>query len=210
MYIQLDIMNILYYFLSYMRILPRKAGQYLIDKYNGIANHSAIRMTDVPLGRKVWNHVENLYLEPTEILPGIYLGNAYNASNFATLNMLNIKTIVNVSSEIPNFFENSSSIRYFKIPIIDNADNHITEYIRSSIDFIDLHGPYDENNCILIHCYMGSSRSASIVLLYLIYKYEYTYEAALRLLKAKRPIVNINTNFLKDIHDFFNDEPLLL
>jgi protein-tyrosine phosphatase len=167
-------------------------------------------MIELPMTKKVWNHFENLYLHPTEILPGIYLGNAYNASNYKTIERLNIKTIINVSKEIPNFFEKNTTIKYLQIPIKDDSENHITEFIRPTLEFLNLHEPYDENKSILIHCYMGSSRSASIVLLYLIYKYQYSYNAALELLLSKRPIVNINTNFLKDIYDFFNEEPLVI
>lgn len=203
-------MNIVYYIASYIRILPRKAGQFIYNKYYGIPHYNTNRMIELPLSKKVWNHVENLYLEPTEILPGLYLGNAYNASNYKTIEKLNIKTIVNVSKELPNFFEKNTSIRYLQIPIKDDSENHITEFIHSVLDFLDQNGPYDKNNSVLIHCYMGSSRSASIVLLYLIYKYQYSYNAGLELLRSKRPIVNINTNFLKDIYDYFNEEPLII
>lgn len=203
-------MNIVYYIASFMRILPRKAGQFIYNKYYGIPHYNTNRMIELPLTKKVWNHVENLYLEPTEILPGIYLGNAYNASNYKTIEKFNIKTIVNVSKELPNFFEKNTSIKYFQIPIKDDSENHITEFINSVLEFLDKNGPYDEHNSLLIHCYMGSSRSASIVLLYLIYKYQYSYDAGLELLRSKRPIVNINTNFLKDIYDFFKEEPLII
>ena len=203
-------MNILYYIASYMRILPRKAGMFIYNQYYGIPHCNTNRMIELPITKKVWNHFENLYLHPTEILPGIYLGNAYNASNYKTIERLNIKTIINVSKEIPNFFEKNTAIKYLQIPIKDDSENHITEFIRPTLEFLNLHGPYDDNNSILIHCYMGSSRSASIVLLYLIYKYQYSYNDALELLLSKRPIVNINTNFLKDIYDFFNEEPLVI
>ena len=191
MYITTKYMNIIYYIASYMRILPRKAGQFIYNQYYRIPNYNTNRMIELPLTKKVWNHVENLYLEPTEILPGIYLGNAYNASNYKTIERFNIKTIINVSKELPNFFEKNTTINYLQIPVKDDSENHITEFIRPTLDFLDLHGPYTENSSLLIHCYMGSSRSASIILLYLIYKYQYSYNAALELLRARRPIVNM-------------------
>ena len=58
----------------------------------------------------------------------------------------------------------------------------------------------DEN--ILIHCYMGSSRSATIVILYLMDKYKMTLEKAIHLIKQKRDIININTRFLENLQDY--------
>ena len=53
---------------------------------------------------------------------------------------------------------------------------------------------------------MGSSRSASITLAYLIYKYNFTLNNGLKYLKKKRDIINININFINDIKEFFNIE----
>ena len=50
---------------------------------------------------------------------------------------------------------------------------------------------------------MGSSRSASIILAYLIYKHNYSLNDALLFLKNKRNIVNINVNFINDIKTYF-------
>ena len=43
-----------------------------------------------------------------------------------------------------------------------------------------------KNENILIHCYMGSSRSATIVILYLIDKYKMSLEKAIHYIKQKR------------------------
>lgn len=50
---------------------------------------------------------------------------------------------------------------------------------------------------------MGSSRSASIVLAYLVYKYKYDINKAIEFIKSKRNIVNINLNFIDDIRNYF-------
>jgi protein-tyrosine phosphatase len=46
---------------------------------------------------------------------------------------------------------------------------------------------------------MGSSRSAILVIYYLIKKYQMSMDEALHFLKEKRSIVNINNNFIKDV-----------
>ena len=49
---------------------------------------------------------------------------------------------------------------------------------------------------------MGSSRSATIVILYLIDKYKMSLEKAIHYIKQKRDIININTKFLENLQDF--------
>ena len=55
---------------------------------------------------------------------------------------------------------------------------------------------------ILIHCFMGSSRSASCVILYLMNKYEMTFEESYNMIKKLRPIVNPNTSFVKQLKNY--------
>ena len=111
-------MNTIYYLISYLRIIPRKTAIAAYNYYYGIKHLPAIRMEKLPLTNRVWNHITNLYIEPTEILPGLYLGNAYNASNYSTIQYYNIKNILNISKELPNYFENNTDITYKKIEII--------------------------------------------------------------------------------------------
>jgi protein-tyrosine phosphatase len=249
-------MNLLYNLYSYLRIIPYKSIEYIKNYINGVTVPHTHRLYEVPVSKRITNHITNLFLEPTHIIDNIYLGNAYNASNYATISKYNIKHIVNVTKEIKNYYEqqnnlpNNSSgdfyddinnveikdfnnvsngnnvsisvynyntynnVTYLRVPIYDDSTYHITDYIKESLEFInnahstncneDSVGSCDGN--ILIHCYMGSSRSASIVLAYLIYKYNYSLEHALLFLKNKRNIVNINVNFINDIKTYFSLE----
>lgn len=196
-------MNSIYYLASYLRIIPKKACTGLYNYYYGLENYPTERMETIPKYHSILNHVASLYLEPTEIVPGLYLGNAYNASNYLTLEHYNIKHIINISSELPNAFPNY--FNYLQIPIKDDNQNHIYEFIPEIIEFLD-RIDISPNNSVLIHCYMGSSRSASVVLLYLIHRFKFSFEHALQLIKAKRPIVNINKNFLEDIQAYFDED----
>ena len=196
-------MNTVYYVVSYLRILPRKTAMAIMNYCYGIIPAPAIRMEILPLNKRVWNHVHNLYIEPTEIVRGLFLGNAFNASNYSTLTTLGIMRIMNISMDIPNFFE--SSIEYLNIPIQDDNNHHILPWIPKIITFLDLHYGQDSNispcelEPLMVHCYMGSSRSASVVCIILMHIYGYTKDSAIALLKEKRSIVNMNINFLNDI-----------
>ena len=245
-------MNFIYHIYSYLRIIPYKGIEYIKKYVNGTPFHHTERLYDIPARKRIINHITNLFIEPTHIIDNIYLGNAYNASNYAIIKQYNFNYIINVTKEIKNYYEqqnidfysdinnveiknvptsifsstetsitiydNYCDIKYLRIPIYDDCTNHITDYIKEAMDFIDdatrnntenntgnNTGNNTRNNTgnILIHCYMGSSRSASIVLAYLIHKYDYSLSDALLFLKNKRNIVNINVNFVNDIKTYF-------
>lgn len=235
-------MNFIYHIYSYLRIIPYKSVEYIIKYVSGTHNAHTERLYTIPTRTRITNHITNLFLEPTHIIDNIYLGNAYNASNYATISKYNIAYIVNVSKEIKNYYEQEyksgdfyddvnnieiknvpmrtinmpfdtsisiydggggyGDIKYLRVPIYDDCTYHISNYIKEAIEFID-NASNNKNGNILIHCYMGSSRSASMVLAYLIYKYNYSLSDALLFLKDKRNIVNINVNFIDDIKTYF-------
>ena len=52
---------------------------------------------------------------------------------------------------------------------------------------------------ILVHCFMGSSRSATLVVLYLMKNHHMTFDDAYKFIKEKRNIVNLNTKFAQEL-----------
>lgn len=51
------------------------------------------------------------------------------------------------------------------------------------------------NKIVLVHCMAGASRSASVIIYYLIKYHNFSFDHALTHVKEKRPIVNINKWF---------------
>lgn len=194
-------MNAAYYLVSYLRVIPRKTLTFLYNYYNGIPKNNPTRMEDVSDFTAFFNHIQNLIEEPTEILTGIYLGNAYNSCNYSTFEYYNIKNVINVSDDLPNYFEDQS--RYLNIKIKDDSQHHIYDYIDTILHFFNEIQPIDKDNAVLIHCYMGSSRSACVILLYMVHFCGYGVDSALKVIKEKRPVVNINKNFLEDLNRWF-------
>ena len=58
---------------------------------------------------------------------------------------------------------------------------------------------------ILVHCQAGMSRSASCVIAYFISEHNLSYFEAIKLVKAKRPIVCVNLTFAKELMKFEED-----
>jgi len=134
---------------------------------------------------------------PTHIIDNIYLGSAFNAASYYTLKELKIKTIFNITKEISNYFKDDFT--YVRYNLYDNNKEHIRTYLKDAYKKIRKHQRKEKDNNILIHCFMGASRSATIVIFYLMKRYNYTFDEAFAFIKSLRPIVNPTFRFAKDI-----------
>lgn len=135
-----------------------------------------------------------------EIIPNkLYLGPGRVATqNPQALEDLGITHIVNacqLKCEYPEKF-------YYKHlkKLEDNYDATIAEYIPEVHAFIDK--ALSENGKVYCHCREGKSRSASLVISYLMKTKDLTYDQALAYLKKKRPIVQPNVGFEMDLRKY--------
>ena len=98
---------------------------------------------------------------------------------------------------------------YVNYDIYDNNKDSISEHLGDAYQSIkkiqENTNKEEKESNILIHCYMGSSRSASLVLYYLMKNGTnsqgtlMTHEEALNFLKNKRPIINPTFRLTKDL-----------
>ena len=133
------------------------------------------------------------------ILPNLYIGNKESSQNISFLKEHNIKLIINCSKNLK--FIELDDIEKIRIPIDDNRifkNYDIFKYL----DCLETIEKYrKENKNILVHCFMGSQRSATIILLFLIKKLNYTYEQGFNLIKYKRPICFCPFNNFNHVFD---------
>lgn len=168
-----------------------------IDKY---ANEKDSRRILPEVG--LYTEFSFFFSSPTPIVDNIYLGSAFNAASYDTLIEYNISVIINVTKEISNYFPDD--FNYIKYDLYDNNEHSILEYLNDAYKKIK-HHQHNTTGNILVHCYMGRSRSASVVIYYLMRscyndKGElYSFDEALEYVKNKRPIVNPTFRFTKDL-----------
>lgn len=130
--------------------------------------------------------------EPVEILKHLYLGSEIHASQREVLERLGITSIVNVSRNIPNFFENT--FHYKSIPVDDTYTADIGKWFEEAAKFID--SVKNSKGRVLVHCQAGISRSATICLAYLISRYRLRLDEAYEYVKKRRSIISPNFNFM--------------
>jgi protein-tyrosine phosphatase len=141
----------------------------------------------------------SLYTDATLVLPNIYLGNIYNARNYYKLVDINIGLVVNCTEEISDYFPDS--FRYIRAPIRDSSGSSISLYIDNIVDMVYNFLKENPNKSVLFHCYMGSSRSASFLLAYMVKYMDIDLESATKFIKELRPIVNINSSFYRELKE---------
>ena len=157
------------------------------------------RLHDKPFIQSIYEHVSAPIRAMVYITDNIYLGNAYNASNYTYLMENNIKCIVNATDEIDNYFENTHKITYMKLSgVIDNSTSSMKNYFNDFIRFVT----ENKDSKTLIHCYMGSSRSATLVVLYLIYFKMFYIDDAIKFVEDKCYRVNINIIYIKELEEY--------
>lgn len=133
----------------------------------------------------------------TQIIDGLYLGCDEGANDELMLDQLNIKKIVRVGEELS--MRNPDKYDYMNIDIYDHNDENIYQHFESSFNFIDKALIKKEN--VFVHCKFGISRSATIVISYIIQKFKYRTNEAMAFISSKRPMINPNKGFIKQLNE---------
>ena len=129
----------------------------------------------------------------------LYLSNYKAASNISELEKNNIKYIINCSGDV---CENVCNyINYLTLYLKDNTKENIECVFYKCIDFINK--CKKENKKLLIHCFQGISRSATIAIAYLIYNNKMNVDKAFNFIQKKRKIINPNLNFFLQLELFY-------
>eukprot|EP01029_Cantina_marsupialis_P002186 TRINITY_DN11992_c0_g2_i1.p1 TRINITY_DN11992_c0_g2~~TRINITY_DN11992_c0_g2_i1.p1 ORF type:complete len:261 (-),score=56.07 TRINITY_DN11992_c0_g2_i1:277-1059(-) len=139
---------------------------------------------------------------PSEIIPGIYLGNGDQACDRAVLDKFNIRSVVNCTNSVENKFETDPAFSYFRCRLHDDCFMDLTKYINEACDFVIDQYNKEDSGAILIHCKYGVSRSATVTMASLIRLKGMSLRDAYILTKEKRPVIAPNPNFWKQLFKF--------
>ncbi|KAF7366183.1 Dual specificity protein phosphatase 12-like isoform X1 [Mycena venus] len=139
----------------------------------------------------------------TEILPNLFLGSEAGARNLEMLRKRGITHILTVMVDpVPRGATAAEDgFRRMQIPVQDWPDQELMTYFKDANNFIDA-ARVTAQEAVLVHCYQGVSRSATIVAAYLMASHPPLHDddsAALAFLRARRPIVHPNSGFLAQL-----------
>ncbi|CAI9113733.1 OLC1v1014393C1 [Oldenlandia corymbosa var. corymbosa] len=139
--------------------------------------------------------------KPSSISSSLFIGGALAARSLYTLQHLGITHILCLcaneigqsDSQFPELFE------YKNFCVYDNEDTIISDIFKEAHDFID--HVEQKGGKVLVHCFEGKSRSATVVLAYLMLRKNYTLLEAWNTLKRVHRRAQPNDGFAKILLD---------
>lgn len=139
---------------------------------------------------------------PTAVMPYLYLGAKKDASNADELAELGIKFILNCTTDCPNYHESSNAggLSYYKIEVLDTWGQSINKHFVKADEFIEK--ARTSGGKVLVHCNAGISRSATIVIAYLMKKQDWSLDRAYSMVRSKRPQVSPHVDFYNALQNY--------
>ncbi|XP_035467777.2 dual specificity protein phosphatase 13-like isoform X1 [Scophthalmus maximus] len=146
-------------------------------------------------GKRFGNHVD-------EVWPNLFIGDMSVANDRYSLWKLGITHVLNAAHgrmycQGSHDFH-GSTVDYYGVPADDSPSFDLSPYFFPSADYIQ-NALNTTGARVFVHCAVGVSRSASLVLAYLIIHHRYTLLEAINKVKERRWIFP-NRGFLKQLH----------
>lgn len=125
----------------------------------------------------------------SEILPNFFLTSliGVNKTNLEKNGIFNVISVINYDIKFPLEF------KHLHFSLADSPEVDISQIFSETFDFID--ACLTSNQKIVVHCQAGISRSASVVIAYVMRKQKMTFDTAYKVVKSKRSIINPNFSF---------------
>lgn len=133
-----------------------------------------------------------------EILPGLFLGAIEDSQLIDSLRKNDIKYILSIHDFAEPGDINEITYKCIKIDDSQNAD--ISQYFQECIEFI--HNARINSQNILVHCFSGKSRSATICIAYIMFNIRLNFLDAFNCVRTRRRMVFPNFGFQKQLKDF--------
>ncbi|TRY54137.1 hypothetical protein DNTS_034822 [Danionella cerebrum] len=141
--------------------------------------------------------------ELTPVLPFLHLGNERDAQDLDLLRQRGIGFILNVTTQLPLYHQQLGIFSYRRLPASDSSRQNLRMYFEEAFEFIE--EAHQSGHGILVHCQAGVSRSATIVIAYLMKRTWMSMTDAYKFVKSRRPIISPNLSFMGQLLEFEED-----
>ncbi|XP_036400673.1 dual specificity protein phosphatase 19-like [Megalops cyprinoides] len=173
------------------------SGRRIIETWKGSTVH--VVEDTVPPGTACGYVQDNTWdLQVGLIQPHLLLASQDAAQDFGTLRKYKVSHILNVAYGVENTFP--ELFIYKTLSILDLPDTVITSYFQECFQFIEQ--AKAEKGVVLVHCNSGVSRSAAIVIGYLMSTDGRAFDDAFAAVKLARPAICPNPGFLEQLKNY--------
>ena len=131
------------------------------------------------------------------ICDNIYLGDKYAARDEPYLIKNNIDTVVNCAESVNSTYK---ELKYLELKMYDKSKQKLFPKLEIAYKFIKK----NSKNNILIHCKKGKSRSAALVVFYLMKENGWDYDTCIKYIRKRRSVANTNSGFKEQLKEYYN------
>ena len=140
-----------------------------------------------------------------ELWPNLWLGPLASGSDLPLLQSCGITHILLAAGEIQP--PHPSHFTYMSLPLEDTTAQPLAPYLSPACDYIER--ALAEGGKVLVHCRAGVSRSASLVLAYVMKVGHFRLKETIRMMQAKGATIGPNPSFLNELliweRELFNE-----
>jgi dual specificity phosphatase 12 len=136
--------------------------------------------------------------ESTKIVDNLWLGAISSSCNKEALHQYGIEMVI--SAVLGGKAQYPFDFNYERSKLRDTEDENIIKEFERLLPII--HTEIINKRGVLVHCYYGRSRSASIVAAYLIFYHHMTTDEALDFIRSKRSQIDPNPGYIQQLRQF--------
>ncbi|CAF4069506.1 unnamed protein product [Rotaria magnacalcarata] len=140
------------------------------------------------------------------VLPHLYLGSMKDRTNSTLMVKNKVKRVLCII-DVPDMVIDRDEYKpthLLNIPAADAQQQDLAQYFEKCIEFI--HQARIEHENILVHCQAGISRSATVVVAYVMTIGDYDVEKALQIVKGARGYIHPNPGFLSQLKRYYTND----
>ncbi|KAH7377377.1 protein-tyrosine phosphatase-like protein [Pyrenochaeta sp. MPI-SDFR-AT-0127] len=129
----------------------------------------------------------------------LYIGGLYALYQTDLISAAGITHVLSVIDYDPLLQEKFSHLKHFHIRADDHPNENLLQYFGEGVKYIDQAIKQNAGGGVFVHCAMGKSRSATLVVAYLMWKYRLDPATALEQLCEGRPVCDPNPGFKEQL-----------
>jgi predicted protein tyrosine phosphatase len=149
------------------------------------------------LAQTLWRRYFGLNVSPIDHM--LFVGGEFRPNQWPLLHALGIRAVLSLQAEHVDQFIGSPPERALRLEVIDYTAPTL-EQLAASVEFI-VQG-HAARLPVLVHCHAGVGRAPLTAAAYLMARYTLNHRAALRYVRAARPIVNVNSHQIHRLREW--------